>query len=685
MNARPPIEDARIAEIKDRIRLSDFIGRTVKLKRSGSEYIGLSPFNVEKTPSFTVNDEKGFYHCFSSGKHGDVIDFVRETQGMSFADAVESLASETGTIITTHEPNTPKPKATVVCRYVYEDANGNPYHRITRKSDKQFPQEYWGINDEVLETYGWVNGKPPLGPIPYHLPDILTNGDQIIHLVEGEKSADYLRSLGLIATTAPGGGPNFPLTDDFAVWFDGQEVRAYPDNDKAGQEWAERVAKRLPHAEIIWLPDQPAKAGADDWLQRENRTVDDLINAGKPEPKKPAFVPTAFELGDPTQIPPRQWMYDFRLIRGFVALTVAPGGLGKSSLAMVDALAMAIGKKLFDDSPVQEKKPLRVWYWNGEDPQEETRRRIAAIALHYKVTNEDIGGRLFTDTGRETEIILGTMNGQEININEDLFVDLETAIIADKIDVLMIDPFSSAHRLPENDNSAINAVARRLAKLADRCNCAVEIVHHTRKTNGAETTVEDGRGASSMRDAVRSARALNVMSYEGVGKELGLSEDDCKSYFSVGEGKASMSSKASGSKWRRLVSVPLGNKTDDRDEDTVGVVVYYEPKKQVEKIEKTNDLTNIEPTILEILARNDMTRHWGGSSQPPKGWLGKAVIERMGLVDVKNGRINGVIKNMLNDGKIVIRGHGEDACYTLPGSVMRADASDHYDPDDTPF
>src|SRR5262249_17251875 len=59
-------------------------------------FLGLSPFNREKTPSFTVNDQKGFYHCFSSGKHGDVFTFLMETEGLSFPEAVERLAGEAG-------------------------------------------------------------------------------------------------------------------------------------------------------------------------------------------------------------------------------------------------------------------------------------------------------------------------------------------------------------------------------------------------------------------------------------------------------------------------------------------------------------------------------------------------------------------------------------------------------------
>ena len=83
-------------EIRARLPVSEVVGRRVKLKKQGREFAGLSPFNAEKTPSFFVNDQKGFYHCFSSGKHGDVFDFLMETEGVPFGEAVERLASMAG-------------------------------------------------------------------------------------------------------------------------------------------------------------------------------------------------------------------------------------------------------------------------------------------------------------------------------------------------------------------------------------------------------------------------------------------------------------------------------------------------------------------------------------------------------------------------------------------------------------
>src|SRR5687768_6214582 len=83
-------------ELRARLPVSEVVGRRVKLKRAGREWKGLSPFNQEKTPSFTVNDQKGFYKDFSSGKSGDIFTFVMETEGLSFPEAVERLAGVAG-------------------------------------------------------------------------------------------------------------------------------------------------------------------------------------------------------------------------------------------------------------------------------------------------------------------------------------------------------------------------------------------------------------------------------------------------------------------------------------------------------------------------------------------------------------------------------------------------------------
>ncbi len=97
-------DDRFLDEVKSRLRLSDVIGKTVKLRRQGREFVGLSPFTKERTPSFFVNDDKGFFHDFSSGKHGDLISFLQETERLSFTEAVERLAAEAGVPLPALDP-----------------------------------------------------------------------------------------------------------------------------------------------------------------------------------------------------------------------------------------------------------------------------------------------------------------------------------------------------------------------------------------------------------------------------------------------------------------------------------------------------------------------------------------------------------------------------------------------------
>ena len=110
-------------EIKIRLKVSQVVGKSVKLKKRGKEFIGLSPFSNEKTPSFTVNDEKGFYHCFSSAEHGNIFDFLMKTKNYKFGEAVRELASDAGM----------------------------PAYRFTKLDEEK--QNRWKIYNQILEKY----------------------------------------------------------------------------------------------------------------------------------------------------------------------------------------------------------------------------------------------------------------------------------------------------------------------------------------------------------------------------------------------------------------------------------------------------------------------------------------------------------------------------------------------------
>ena len=110
-------------EIKLRLKVSQVVGKHVKLKKRGKEFIGLSPFSNEKTPSFTVNDEKGFYHCFSSAEHGNIFDFLMKIKNYKFGESVRMLASEAGM----------------------------PPYRFTKQDEEK--EERWKVYNLILEKY----------------------------------------------------------------------------------------------------------------------------------------------------------------------------------------------------------------------------------------------------------------------------------------------------------------------------------------------------------------------------------------------------------------------------------------------------------------------------------------------------------------------------------------------------
>lgn len=231
---------------------------------------------------------------------------------------------------------------------------------------------------------------------------------------------------------------------------------------------------------------------------------------------------TPFQLRDPREIPPRRWLYGRHFIRRYVTTTVSPGGFGKTSLLLVEALAMVTGRPLLG---VRLPERLRVWVWNGEDPQDETERRLAAACLQFGIAPEEIAGRLFIDSGRDTPIRIAARNRDATVIAQPVVADLVAEIRERRIDQLIIDPFVACHDVPENDNSAIDRVAKTWGQVAEAGDCGVELVHHVRKAGQGQTsyTVEDARGGSALirRRSIGPGSQRHVTGGGGTGRHRG--------------------------------------------------------------------------------------------------------------------------------------------------------------------
>lgn len=200
-------------ELKTRIRPSELIGRSVKLRRQGREFAGLSPFNQEKTPSFFVNDDKGFYHCFSSGKHGDIISFLQETEGLSFVEAVERLANEVGLALPASDPQDAErhQKHNSLRDWVAEAARY--YAKELTRVRGRHARKY--LQGRQLDEADWA--RFGLGYAPSHRTDLKD------HLVEmGALPADLVEA-GLLVQPDDGGAPFDRFRD--RIVFNIEDVR----------------------------------------------------------------------------------------------------------------------------------------------------------------------------------------------------------------------------------------------------------------------------------------------------------------------------------------------------------------------------------------------------------------------------------------------------------------------------
>lgn len=316
---------------------------------------------------------------------------------------------------------------------------------------------------------------------------------------------------------------------------------------------------------------------------------------------------------------PREWLHANHYIRGFVSATIAPGGVGKSTNAIVEVLAMVTGLPLPHRPALRlaSGKQLRVWYVNGEDPIEETERRFQAAMLHFGIKPEDVLSRLFTNSGHDQDFVFARENGKVVTVVEPVVDSVIAGVKENGIDCLILDPVVSFHTVAENDNTKLQQVLEQFSAIANETKASVELVAHTRKANGNEITADDARGASALHDKVRSLRTVNRMT-EKEGEKAGLSAGEFKSLFRLDKGKASMTKAIAGSMWRRLVSVQI------ESGDDVGVCeAWHWPRAE----DLADDLTLEQVQQVKVALAGGKWRE----NQQAKDWAGYAVMLAAGL------------------------------------------------------
>jgi hypothetical protein len=543
--------------------------------------------------SLSVDLDKGTWYDHEAQEGGGVVDLVRRQKGFhSDGECLQWLESDGYISDNRARPrgngqyklkpqHQQQPLGQEVAHYDYLDESGHLLFQVVRFEPKDFRQR---VPDDSAPS-GWRYSVKGVRQVPYRLPELIEASEHVIFIVEGEKDVDRFWREGGPATTNAGGAGKW--RSELNKYFVDADVVIIADNDpqaknKAGEllvhpdgrpryagfDHAHQVAAELSEVAarvrvfdlgVHWR-DCPAKGDSSDWFEA-GRTLEQLYELVEslpdweesqakrelPQPEITRRYATLYVPPNPMEIPRRGWLYGGHYIRQAATATVAPGGFGKTTLTIHEAIMMVAAG-------------LAVWYLSGEDPKVEIDRRIAAHCLHHQVDLKTFTGRLFVDDKTSFPLSIATApRSGVVKFDDRSLMEFEHAILASEIDVVMLDPFIAFHTVAENDNGSIDAVTKRLAAIAQRTDSCVEISHHVRKPfQGQGTlTVDDARGGSALINAVRSGRVINRMT-QGEAENAKVSNEERHFYIRVDRGKRNMAPPDKAS-WFHLVSKEIAN------------------------------------------------------------------------------------------------------------------------------
>lgn len=302
------------------------------------------------------------------------------------------------------------------------------------------------------------------------------------------------------------------------------------DGDDFNAAWRANTPKIVPH---------PARNGA-------------MRQAAAPDPQRPAIW-TDDGAWTEEQIPLRPWVVPGYFMRGSVTVAAGPGGAGKSSMMLSWGVAAALGEAFGAFIPPQ---PCKVLVYNVEDDAEEQRRRLSAVLRSFGRTPMDIAGRVIRagPSGSGMLVEHDQMMGRIAETAA--LIELEAAAAIIKPDIIILDPLAEVHNGEENDNTVLRLVIARLRQIARDHNCAVGVLHHTRK-GGTAGDVDAIRGAGSLVNAGRAGFTIFPMC-EAEAEELGITPDIRRHYIRVDSVKSNYAP-ATEASWHELIEHTLDN------------------------------------------------------------------------------------------------------------------------------
>lgn len=445
-------------------------------------YMALCPFHKDRTPSLSVNTEKGVWKCHAGCGAGGVLDFEKKFSSCDNETALARIAE----IVGLHQLNLgQKPEAV----YSYTDAFGKELFQVVRYPGKRFTQR------KPDGTGGWIYKTQDLKMVLYRMPEVLTAKQVII--CEGEKDADNLSAVAkgshphLAVTTCPRGAGKWQ--DQFSVYLAGKQVLILPDNDDAGRQHAAAVAvsayRYAQGVKILALSGLPEKGDVSNYL--EVHTAADLIAEAKavawwkpPEAASSLFMSVTQFVEKATD--GVDWIMEGVIQRGANGMLIARPKAGKSFAVLDLALALASGQRWLEFYIPKRVKTALV---SREDHYGLTQQRQIKMARHRGLGSSELDGWLYINAkGLKPKIML--------DYPEDI-----TVLIADlkryKTELLILDVMRVLHGAEENDNTEMQKVIDVLNHIQAETGASICLIHHDNKRDDA-TLTERARGASAI-------------------------------------------------------------------------------------------------------------------------------------------------------------------------------------------
>ncbi len=331
------------------------------------------------------------------------------------------------------------------------------------------------------------------------------------------------------------------------------------------------IARGWSDAEILTASDALTLPGYT--IEETRREVGRMIASGRekwavPNPTHEVVEPTVtaplvatfLDQLNLALLPQRRWLIGRSLLRGHVTILVAPPGVGKSTLSVARAVALATGRALTGET-VHEQ--VKTWVYNVEDDADELKRRLGAVLLHGSIPFAEVRDRVALNSGADRPLLFATADRSGAVIRHPDVDACIAEIKAHNIGCLIVDPFVETHEVDENANGEIKKVAALYREIARATNCAVLLVHHTAKppqgtSDGHAGNMNTARGASALVGVARVVQTLFAMS-EKDAERFGIPDEERPLYVRLDDAKANLSLIDGEATWFRRVGVELAN------------------------------------------------------------------------------------------------------------------------------